>query len=61
MLNTIAQQKSSLENATMNSDVLRVVAGTAKALKEAHNQMDVDKVILLLIHTGTNLAIRFTN
>jgi len=44
VLNTIAQQKGSLENATMNSDVLQVISSASKALKKAHNEMDVDKV-----------------
>lgn len=44
MLNTIQHQKGSLESASMNSDVLNVIALSAKALKGAHNEMDVDKV-----------------
>ncbi|KAI1720139.1 snf7 domain-containing protein [Ditylenchus destructor] len=44
VLNTIQHQKASLENASMNSDVLQVVSGAAKALKGAHNEMDVDQV-----------------
>uniref|UniRef100_A0A914I8F9 Charged multivesicular body protein 4b n=1 Tax=Globodera rostochiensis TaxID=31243 RepID=A0A914I8F9_GLORO len=44
VLNTIHHQKSALENASMNSDVLSVVADSTKALKKAHNEMDADKV-----------------
>lgn len=44
VLNTISTQKMSLENASMNSDVLNVIANSAKALKSTHNQMDIDKV-----------------
>lgn len=48
VLNTIQHQKGSLENASMNSDVLNVISNSAKALKSAHNEMDVDKVINIL-------------
>jgi len=44
VLNTIQTQKHALENASMNSEVLGVVSGAAKAMKQAHNEMDVDKV-----------------
>jgi len=44
VLNTIQHQKSSLENASMNSDVLQVISQSSKALKSAHNEMDVDQV-----------------
>lgn len=44
VLNTIQNQKSSLENASMNSGVLTVMGDAAKALKSAHNKMDIDKV-----------------
>uniref|UniRef100_A0A915DJQ8 Charged multivesicular body protein 4b n=1 Tax=Ditylenchus dipsaci TaxID=166011 RepID=A0A915DJQ8_9BILA len=44
VLNTIQHQKGSLENASMNSDVLQVISSSAKALKGAHNEMDVDQV-----------------
>jgi charged multivesicular body protein 4 len=47
VLNTIASQKGSLENASMNSNVLQVLKGAAGSLKKAHNEMDVDKVFLL--------------
>uniref|UniRef100_A0A183BWC8 Charged multivesicular body protein 4b n=1 Tax=Globodera pallida TaxID=36090 RepID=A0A183BWC8_GLOPA len=36
--------KRKKENASMNSDVLSVVADSTKALKKAHNEMDADKV-----------------
>lgn len=44
VLNTIHHQKTALENASMNSDVLGVIGESAKALKKAHNEMDADKV-----------------
>ncbi|CAD5219070.1 unnamed protein product [Bursaphelenchus okinawaensis] len=44
MLNRIQHQKETLENAATNAEVLQVLAGSAKALKGAHNNMDVDKV-----------------
>jgi len=44
VLNTIQTQKHALENASMNSEVLGVVSDAARAMKHAHNEMDVDKV-----------------
>jgi hypothetical protein len=44
VLNTIQHQKDALENAAVNAEVLQVLGGSAKALKGAHNNMDVDKV-----------------
>jgi charged multivesicular body protein 4 len=44
VLNTIQHQKDSLENAAVNAEVLQVLGSSAKALKGAHNNMDVDNV-----------------
>lgn len=33
-----------MENANTNTEVLKIMGGAAKALKAAHNNMDVDKV-----------------
>jgi len=44
VLGTIQNQKHALENASMNSEVLNVVGDAARAMKRAHNEMDVDKV-----------------
>lgn len=44
ILNRIQTQKDSLENASVNASVLSTLADSAKALKHAHNDMDVDKV-----------------
>lgn len=44
MLNTIAHQKDALENATLNAAALQAMSSGAKALKEAYNSMDADKV-----------------
>jgi charged multivesicular body protein 4 len=44
VLNTIQHQKDALENAAVNAEVLQVLGGSAKALKGAHNNMDVDKI-----------------
>jgi hypothetical protein len=49
VLNTIQTQKVSLENASMNSNVLKLVANSARALKTAHHEMDVDQVSLVFI------------
>ncbi|KAI6217119.1 Charged multivesicular body protein 4b [Aphelenchoides fujianensis] len=43
-LNTLQHQHSTLLNAHTNSEILKVLAQTSKALKLAHNNMDVDKV-----------------
>lgn len=48
VLNTIQHQKGSLENASMNSGVFNAISNAAKALKIAHNEMNVDKVLCLL-------------
>lgn len=47
ILNTLSHQKDSLENATMNAEVLGVLANSSRALKNTHN-MDIDKVHDLL-------------
>lgn len=43
-LSTIEFQREALENASTNTEVLNVMGQAAKALKSAHNNMDVDKV-----------------
>lgn len=43
-LTTIEYQREALENANTNTEVLKIMGGAAKALKAAHNNMDVDKV-----------------
>ncbi|KAL5022290.1 hypothetical protein ScPMuIL_001445 [Solemya velum] len=43
-LSTIEFQREALENASTNTEVLKVMGTAAKALKGAHNNMDVDKV-----------------
>lgn len=43
-LSTIEFQRESLENASTNTEVLKAMGSAAKALKKAHNNMDVDKV-----------------
>ncbi|VDP23510.1 unnamed protein product [Soboliphyme baturini] len=43
-LSTIEFQREALENASTNTEVLNVMGSAARALKAAHNNMDVDKV-----------------
>uniref|UniRef100_A0A2C9KH19 Charged multivesicular body protein 4b n=1 Tax=Biomphalaria glabrata TaxID=6526 RepID=A0A2C9KH19_BIOGL len=43
-LSTIEFQREALENASTNTEVLSVMGVAAKALKGAHNNLDVDKV-----------------
>ncbi|XP_059160746.1 charged multivesicular body protein 4c-like [Physella acuta] len=43
-LSTIEFQREALENASTNTEVLNVMGVAAKALKGAHNNLDVDKV-----------------
>ncbi|OWF35209.1 Charged multivesicular body protein 4b [Mizuhopecten yessoensis] len=43
-LSTIEFQREALENASTNTEVLRVMGFAAKAMKSAHKDMDVDKV-----------------
>ncbi|ELT87311.1 hypothetical protein CAPTEDRAFT_168545 [Capitella teleta] len=43
-LSTIEFQRDALENASTNTEVLRVMGDAAKALKAAHKNMDVDDV-----------------
>lgn len=43
-LTTIEYQREALENANTNTEVLKIMGGAAKALKQAHNNMDIDKV-----------------
>jgi charged multivesicular body protein 4 len=44
VLQTIVCQKDALDNASINADVLTTLATTSKAIKHAHNGMDIDKV-----------------
>uniref|UniRef100_A0A0R3RUD3 Charged multivesicular body protein 4b n=1 Tax=Elaeophora elaphi TaxID=1147741 RepID=A0A0R3RUD3_9BILA len=44
VLSTIEFQREALENASTNAEVLQVMGSAAKALKTAHNDMDVDQV-----------------
>ena len=44
VLNTLQHQKDSLENASVNAEVLQVLSNTSKALKSAHNNMDIEQV-----------------
>ncbi|KAL7072639.1 hypothetical protein ACQ4LE_007835 [Meloidogyne hapla] len=44
ILNTIHHQKSSLENASLHSEVFGVLTSTSAALKNINKGMDVDKV-----------------
>ncbi|XP_046568525.1 charged multivesicular body protein 4b-like [Haliotis rubra] len=43
-LSTIEFQREALENASTNSEVLKVMGTAAKALKGAHDNMDIDQV-----------------
>jgi len=43
-LSTIEFQREALENASTNTEVLKVMGDSAKALKQAHKNMDVDQV-----------------
>ncbi|XP_029436479.1 charged multivesicular body protein 4a [Rhinatrema bivittatum] len=43
-LSTIEFQRESLENATTNTEVLKTMSEAARALKEAHQHMDIGKV-----------------
>ncbi|KAI6214334.1 Charged multivesicular body protein 4b [Aphelenchoides besseyi] len=44
VLSTLQNQQNSLENAAVNAEVLQVLGNTSKALKNAHNNMDIDQV-----------------
>lgn len=43
-LSTIEFQREALENASTNTEVLKVMGVAAKAMKSAHNNLDVDQV-----------------
>nr|XP_028560736.1 LOW QUALITY PROTEIN: transmembrane 9 superfamily member 1 [Podarcis muralis] len=43
-LSTIEFQREALENATTNTEVLKTMSDAARAMKEAHQHMDIDKV-----------------
>ncbi|KAK0390306.1 hypothetical protein QR680_019292 [Steinernema hermaphroditum] len=43
-LTTIEFQRQTLENASTNAEVLNVMGAAAKAMKAAHNEMDIDEV-----------------
>jgi len=56
-LSTIEFQREALENASTNTEVLRVMGDAAKALKGAHKNMydrflviDIASIILLMLH-----------
>lgn len=42
-------QREALENASTNAEVLQVMGGASKALKAAHNNMDIDQVRFCLV------------
>ncbi|TMS33189.1 hypothetical protein L596_000956 [Steinernema carpocapsae] len=44
VLSTIEFQREALENASTNAEVLQVMGNAARAMKTAHNEMDVDQV-----------------
>ncbi|KAE9416803.1 unnamed protein product [Angiostrongylus costaricensis] len=44
VLQTIEFQREALENASTNAEVLQVMGSASKALKAAHNNMDIDQV-----------------
>jgi charged multivesicular body protein 4 len=43
-LTTLEFQKEALENAGTNAEVMKVMGFAAKAMKAAHNNMDIDQV-----------------
>lgn len=43
-LNTVQNQISNLENASVNAEILKVMSNASKTLKTTYNGMDVDKV-----------------
>ena len=43
-LSTIEMQRETLESAANNTDVLKVMGYAAKAMKKAHNNLDVDQI-----------------
>jgi len=43
-LTTIEYQREALENANTNTEVLKIMGFAAKALKQTHNNMDIDQV-----------------
>ena len=49
ILNTIHQQKSSLENAAIHAEILALMANASAALKSTRQGMDVDKVFKSII------------
>uniref|UniRef100_A0AC35TRS3 Charged multivesicular body protein 4b n=1 Tax=Rhabditophanes sp. KR3021 TaxID=114890 RepID=A0AC35TRS3_9BILA len=48
VLSTLDFQRQALENANTNASILQVLGDAAKALKSAHNHMDIDQVHDLL-------------
>uniref|UniRef100_A0A0K0F9H2 GH13992p (inferred by orthology to a D. melanogaster protein) n=1 Tax=Strongyloides venezuelensis TaxID=75913 RepID=A0A0K0F9H2_STRVS len=48
VLSTLDFQRQALENANTNANILQVLGDAAKALKRAHNSMDIDQVHDLL-------------
>ena len=43
-LSTIEMQRETLESAANNTEVLKVMGLAAKAMKKAHNNLDVDQI-----------------
>ena len=43
-LSTIEMQRETLESAANNTEVLKVMGVAAKAMKKAHNNLDVDQI-----------------
>ena len=43
-LSTIEMQRETLESAANNTEVLKVMGDAAKAMKKAHNNLDVDDI-----------------
>lgn len=58
VLQTLEFQREALENASTNAEVLQVMGSASKALKAAHNNMDVDQVFFFCL---SKLLIRFVS
>ena len=48
-LSTIEMQREALEGANTNTAVLTTMNDAAKALKKANNELDVDKVAIVVV------------
>ncbi|KAI6174113.1 hypothetical protein M3Y98_01154800 [Aphelenchoides besseyi] len=57
-LNTLQNQRNTLENASMNTQVLHIMSNASKAMKQAHNNLDVEDVYNLMddINEQTEMA-----